>query len=189
MPLKSMASLKSEASGFGPLHRPVRMPVAAPAGRLPRFFALGLAAAVLAGCAVSPPKQAQAPVGPECAAAAPDESLVGNWLSVRRISGVTGELRTLFSLRADGTMSYSEQLSRPRKAPQSLAETGCWHRDGKIIVLRTVESNGSPVDLEDPIYVNRYQLTSEGGERLGLHAPDGVKLDARRMPPDYRLPL
>src|SRR5690606_12279535 len=98
-------------------------------------------------------------------------------------------LRTLVSLRADGTMSYDEQLTRPRKAPQGLSETGCWQRDGQALVLRTVESNGSPVDLEDPIYINRYTLNRETPERITLTGSDGVKLEARRMPPDYRLPL
>jgi len=151
--------------------------------------AAAIAAIVLAGCAGPRPEQAPAPDETRCTAAAAGEPLVGNWLSVRKQSGVAGELRTHFNLRADGTMSYSEQLSRPGRAPQGLAETGCWLRDGKTLVLRTVESNGSPVDLEDPIYVNRYQITRESGERIGVQAPDGARLDAKRMPPDYRLPL
>ncbi len=85
-------------------------------------------------------------------------------------------------------MSYTEQLSRPGKLPQGLSETGCWYRDGQAVVLRTVESNGSPVDLDDPIYVNRYAVTQESGNRVRLQSSDGVRLDARRMPPDYRLP-
>jgi len=146
-----------------------------------------LAAAVLGGCAGPSPERTQEPVDTSCTAAAPGDALVGNWLSVRRQSGVAGELSTLFALQADGVMNYTEQLRRPGKAPQGLAETGCWHREGKVLVLRTVESNGSPVDPDDPIYVNRYQLTRESGERIGLSTPDGAQLDARRMPPDYRL--
>lgn len=141
----------------------------------------------LAGCAGRGPA-APPPDQTRCTAAAPDDALPGNWLSVRRASGVAGELRTHIVLNADGTMRYAEQLSRPGKAPQGLAETGCWQRDGEALVLRTLESNGSPVDLEDPIYLNRYQLVSAAGDRLGLQAPDGARLDARRMPPDYRLP-
>lgn len=151
------------------------------------LIAVAFVAALLAGCAGLKPESGPAPVDTRCAAAAPGDALVGNWLSVRRESGVAGELRTYFSLRADGTMHYAEQLRRPGKAPQGLAETGCWHREGKAMVLRTVESNGSPVDPDDPIYINRYQLTRESGERIGLNAPDGARLDARRMPPDYRL--
>lgn len=152
-------------------------------------FAMAAVAAVLAGCAVAPPERAVVPKETACRTAAAGEALVGNWLSVRRVSGVTGELRTYLRLRGDGTMTYEEQLSRPRKAPQGLAETGCWHREGDMLVLRTVESNGSPVDLDDPIYVNRYRIVREGGERMGLRTPEGVQLDARRMPPEYRLPL
>lgn len=160
-----------------------------------RFFsephvpaALALTALVLAGCAAPPPP---APPKDEtrCTAAVPGDALVGSWLSVRRQSGVAGELRTHIVLNADGTMHYGEQLSRPGKAPQGLAETGCWQREGRTLVLRTLDSNGSPVDLDDPIYVNRYPLARETAERLSLQAPDGARLEARRMPPDYRLPL
>lgn len=147
------------------------------------------AAAMLAGCAGSRVEQVREPRETPCVAAAQGEPLIGNWMSVRREKGVAGELRTLISLRADGTMSYQEQLSRPGRAPQGLAETGCWERQGGMVVLRTLASNGSPVDPEDPIYVNRYQLTRESAERIGLQAADGVRVDARRMPADYRLPL
>lgn len=150
--------------------------------------AVTLAALVLAGCAAPPPEPAPAPDETRCTAATAGDALVGSWLSVRKQSGVAGELRTHIVLNADGTMNYGEQLSRPGKAPQGLAETGCWRREGQTMVLRTVESNGSPVDLKDPIYVNRYQIAREAGDRLGLQAPDGARLDARRMPPDYRLP-
>lgn len=146
-------------------------------------------AALIAGCAVTK-KEEPASVQPDtsCRAAA-GERLVGGWLGVRRVAGVAGELRTYIQLRADGTMVYEEQLRRPRQLPQGLKETGCWHREGSILVLRTVESNGSPVDLDDPIYVNRYQVLREAPDRVRLRAPDGIELDARRMPPDYRLPL
>lgn len=145
------------------------------------------AVVVLAGCVA--PRPGPAPQDhTRCRVAAPGDALVGNWLSVRKQSGVAGELRTHIVLQADGTMSYGEQLSRSGRAPQGLAETGCWRREGQVMVLRTVESNGSPVDPDDPIYVNRYQITREAGDRLSLQTSDGVRLDARRMPPDYRLP-
>lgn len=153
----------------------------------PVFVAATFALLVLAGCAgprSTPPPQDLT----RCVAAEPDDALVGNWLSVRRASGVAGELRTHIVLNADGTMQYGEQLSRPGKAPQGLAETGCWQREGGALALRTLESNGSPVDLDDPIYMNRYSLTGEAGDRLGLQTADGTRLDAKRMPPDYRLP-
>jgi len=144
--------------------------------------------ALLAGCAgVQQPRQPVEPAGTQCKAATPGDALVGNWLGVRKQPGVAGELHNYFALKADGTMNYAEQLRRPGKAPQGLAETGCWHRDGKTMVLRTVESNGSPVDLGDPIYINRYELTRESGDRMSMTTPDGAKLDVRRMPPDYRV--
>lgn len=142
--------------------------------------------AVLAGCAVSTaPQQEQ---DTRCKPAAANDNLVGNWLSVRKQSGVAGELHTMFTLNADGTMAYAERLKRGRQPSQGLSETGCWERDGQGIKLRTLESNGSPVDLQDPIYVNRYQVKSLSGSRLQLLF-QGATLDARKMPPDYRLPL
>lgn len=157
-------------------------------GRAISGAAAVLAALVLAGCAAPRPEPTTEPQDTRCTAAAPGDALVGNWLSVRKEKGVAGELRTHLHLQVDGSMSYAEQLTRPGRAPQGLEETGCWQRDGQTLVLRTVESNGSPVDLRDPIYINRYQLAGESGARLSLRASDGVKLDARRMPPDYRLP-
>ena len=143
---------------------------------------------VLAGCTAPRP----VPPAPEddtrCIEAAAGDALIGNWLSVRKQQGVAGELRTHFVLSADGTMTYGEQLVRGRGAPQGLAETGCWRREGQTMVLRTVESNGSPVDPKDPIYVNRYEISGETAERLVLRAPDGARLEAKRMPSDYRLP-
>ena len=143
--------------------------------------------AVLAGCAAPAPERTPPPADTECVAAAKGDGLVGTWLSSRKHAGVSGELKTLFELRPDGTMQYMEQLTRPGRAPQGLMEKGCWRRDGQTLVLRTLESNGSPVDVEDPIYVNRYALSGATGERLKLRSPDGVQLDARRMSAGYRL--
>lgn len=148
------------------------------------MVALGLA---LAGCAGTAPERKPATTDTVCTPVAPNDALIGPWLSVRKHAGVSGELKTLFDLRADGTMQYMEQLTRPRRAPQGLMETGCWQRDGNTLVLRTLESNGSPVDVDDPIYVNRYTLSGQPGERLRMRSPDGVSLDARRMSPGYRL--
>lgn len=145
-----------------------------------------LVAIGLAGCA-APPPAAPPQDDTRCTVSDAGDPLVGSWLSVRRQAGVTGELRTHIMLNADGTMQYGEQLRRSGQAPQGLMETGCWRRDGQTLVLRTLESNGSPVDRDDPIYVNRYTLAPGASDRLGLQGADGVRLDARRMPSDYRL--
>lgn len=149
-------------------------------------------AALVAGCAVPVPpaeSDSQAQVRPPCTAVAESEALVGNWLSVRTQKGVAGELRTLFTLQADGSMAYTEQLKRPGQPSQGLSETGCWEREGQVLVMRSYESNGSPVDLDDPIYVNRYQLISNDGSMLRLTGPDGMAITARQMSPGYRLPF
>ena len=143
--------------------------------------------AVLAGCAAPAPERKPPPADTECVSAAQGDALIGSWLNVRKHAGVSGELKTLFELHPDGTMQYTEQLTRPGRAPQGLMEKGCWRRDGNTLVLRTLESNGSPVDVDDPIYVNRYALSGVAGERLKLRSPDGVQMDARRMSPGYRL--
>lgn len=157
-----------------------------------RWLLLTTASVVLvAGCAVqtSAPKdkQAQAPVA--CTPVSEAESLLGNWLAVRSQKGVVGELRTLFTLQADGTMAYTEQLKRKGKPSQGLSETGCWYRQGQDLVLQTQESNGVLVELNDPIYTNRYAVISAKPDMLRLTTPEGVKITARRMSPGYRLPF
>lgn len=149
-------------------------------------------AAIVTGCAVPvPPAQPEshAQVRPACTPVEPVDPLLGNWLSVHSQKGVAGELRTLFTLQADGSMAYTEQLKRPGKPSQGLSETGCWQREGQVLVMRTYESNGSVVDLDDPIYINRYQIISSKDNMLRLKSPDGLSITAKQMSPGYRLPF
>ncbi len=147
------------------------------------------AAALLAGCAskAPPPAPAKA-VSVVCKAVPADNPLVGVWLSVRKEKGIVGEVRTLFTFKPDGTMEYVEQLKRGRQPPQGLSESGCWSRASQTLLVRTTQSNGVPVDLNDPIYVNRYTIVSQMGKVLVLKGTDGT-LTARRMPDGYRLPF
>ncbi|MBV6305402.1 hypothetical protein KVP10_10930 [Candidimonas humi] len=157
--------------------------------RIPALCA-GSLLALLAGCAVHKPAPAPAVKHAEtvqCRAAPQGDALIGTWLSVGREKGIAGQLRTLFVLHPDGTMAYAEQLVRGKRPPQGLDESGCWHREGQALVLRTTQSNGAAVDLHDPIYVNRYAIVSQAGSALTLRGRDGV-LKARRMPQGYRLP-
>jgi hypothetical protein len=148
-----------------------------------------LAAAILvAGCAAPRAPAPAAPVEIKCQPAAAGEPMAGNWLSVRTQKGVAGELRTLFTLNPDGVMAYTEQVKRPGKPSQGIEETGCWSRDAKGIILRTLRSNGEPVDASDPIYTNHYTIVSTSGDRLTLQGPQGLE-QARRMSPGYRLPF
>ena len=151
-----------------------------------RVACMAVAGVVLAGCAA--PAARKPPPDTTCKPAAANDSLVGNWLSVRKQTGVAGELYTLFTLKADGTMAYAERLKRGRQPSQGLSETGCWERDGQGIKLRTLASNGVPVDLHDPIYVNRYQIKAHSASALDL-GYQGTTLKARKMPADYRMPL
>lgn len=156
-----------------------------------RVFFSGLTAILLAGCAATVDKTpvAVAPTIPECQPAAAGDQIVGNWLSVRTQKGVVGELRTLFTLKADGTMAYTELLKRGKQPSQGLVESGCWQRTQQTLVIQTLESNGAPVNLDDPIYKNSYVITSINTKALTLQGPDGKTIKARSMSPGYRLPF
>lgn len=153
--------------------------------------AASLAALVaLAACApVTPPPKVQAPAQPPtCVAPASGDSLAGNWLSVKSEKGVAGALRTLYTLNPDGTMKYVEQIKRPRTPSQGLYETGCWSHENQTLILRTLQSNGVPVNLSDPIYTNRYRVQQVTATELRVLGPNGP-VRARRMSPGYRLPF
>lgn len=152
-----------------------------------RILGVCLAATVLAACAPTSPVRQQPDV-PQCQAAAPGEAMVGNWLSVSSQRGLAGALRTLYTLNADGSMVYVQQIKRPRTPSQGLHESGCWHRDGQTLVLRTILSNGSPVNLDDPIYTNRYDILRVDTTNLRMRGAEGL-IDAKRMSPGYRLPF
>ncbi|MGB6240944.1 MAG: hypothetical protein WBF69_00510 [Castellaniella sp.] len=162
-----------------------------------RFIRFSIVAAsvaalgALAGCAstkpTTPPAAAEA-AAPACTPAAPGDALVGNWLSVSSQKGVAGALRTLYTLNPDGTMTYVEQIKRPRAPSQGLEESGCWARDSGALVLRTLESNGVSVNLSDPIYTNRYRILQSDAAELRLQGAQG-SVRARRMSPGYRLPF
>lgn len=149
------------------------------------------AAVLLAACATppAPVPVVSAPAIPSCVAAAANDPLIGNWLSVRSQKGVAGELRTLFTLRADGTMAYTELLKRNKQPSQGLAESGCWHRDQQTVEIQTLESNGVQVNLQDPIYNNRYVIKSVNPKALTLLGPNAQSIKARNMSPGYRLPF
>lgn len=154
------------------------------------FVGVGVAT-LLVACATPPALApvATTPVIPACKAAAAGDPLIGNWLSVRSQKGVAGELRTLFTLRADGTMAYTELLKRSKQPSQGLTESGCWHRDQQTLEIQTQESNGVQVNLQDPIYHNRYQIKSINAKALNLQGPNAENIKARNMSPGYRLPF
>jgi len=147
---------------------------------------LALAACAPINPASGPAATASGP--PACTAAAAGDPLVGNWLSVSAQQGVAGAVRTLYTLNADGSMSYVEQVKRPRAPSQGLYESGCWSHAGQTLTLRTLASNGVPVNLDDPIYINRHRVEQVSTTELHLSGPGGA-VKARRMSPGYRLPF
>ncbi len=165
------------------------------AGGTSRRF-IGLAAAVgaamvVAGCSTPAPhrKPQPKPQSPQtvCQAAAPGDPAVGVWLSKFRRAGVAGEFRVLLVFSADGTARYENQLKRAGIPPQGLSETGCWHREGNTLTMRSTRSNGVPVEPDDPAYLYHYAVVSQTSRALVLRGATGL-LDARRMSPAYRLP-
>lgn len=151
------------------------------------WAALALAAMLASGCAGL--SGTEAPVKDEqaCRPANAADPWIGNWLGINKRKGVAGELHVLMTLHQDGSMAYAEQLKRAGKPPQTLNETGCWHRTGETLVLRTTHSNAVAVEQGDPIYVNEYETQQRGGQ-LVLHGPESP-LSFKRMPGDYRLPV
>ena len=157
-----------------------------------RLTLLGVGATVVA-CAVYPPLPEPAPEPVQalqsCEPVATDEVLVGNWLNKRKVPGVMGELRTLFTLKANGEMLFNEQLKRPRQPSQGINEGGCWWREGDQLVLKTFTSNGVEVDASDPIYTNYYTIQHSSADKLALRASDGMEYSTERTSPGYRLPF
>lgn len=161
-------------------------------------YRLGVAVctvAVLSGCAVTtqgPAPEISTPVYSDafqsCTVVSQDEKAVGNWLSVRKESGIPGELRLQVQLLADGSMQYVEQLKRGNKPPQSLEETGCWYREEGTLILRSTHSNELLVDAQDPIYINRYAILELDAKGMTLDM-QGKSIHLRRVKSDYRLPI
>lgn len=149
-----------------------------------------LLAALLAGCAVTPaPEPATGQAMPSCQAIAVQDSLPGSWLAIHSRKGIAGEMRTLINLDMDGSMRYEEQLKRKGKPSQGLSESGCWQREGDALVLRTLHSNGAPVNLDDPIFINRFRILVQETDLLRLESAHGQVLNARRVSAGYRLPF
>jgi hypothetical protein len=146
-------------------------------------------AVLLSGCVTKPeaPKAPAVQAAPQCSAVQAGDPFIGTWLAVRKYKGLAGELHVLMALSADGTMAYSEQLKRGKTPARGLSETGCWHRDATTLTLQTTKSNGMPVELDDPIYSNKYTIRSPAAKTLLLLGSEG-ELKARRMPDGYRLP-
>lgn len=157
-----------------------------------RGLSLVVAGGMMTACVSLPTKSPEVVTEPAvvvCKPVAADDPIVGNWINKRTQKGVAGELRTLFTLQADGKMLYTEQVKRPRQPSQGLSENGCWWREGSQLVLKTLESNGVPIDNTDPIYTNHYAISSLTESKLHLRSAEGVEYKADRMSPGYRLPF
>ena len=80
-------------------------------------------------------------------------------------------------------------FGHPVVVTPSLRERNFGIYEGQELVMRTQESNGLPVDLDDPIYTNRYPIISADEKMLRMTTPEGVNVSAKQMSPGYRLPF
>ena len=150
----------------------------------------------LAGCVTPKAPVEQVSVAPEaprpivCAPAEPGSQLVGTWQSNTRPRGVADVFSALIVLAADGSMAYDTQLKVGKRIRPGLREAGCWQTANGVITLQTIKSNGELIDIDDPIYQNRYQIEKTEPTRLTLRElrSGGQSITARRMQPGYRLP-
>jgi len=99
-------------------------------------------------------------------------------------------MQTVTVLKPDGTMSYESQLKVGKRIRPALRETGCWTYTNGIYTMQTTRSNGEPVDIEDPIYRNRYRVERVDAQRMTLREDikGGQSSSAKKMAPNYRLP-
>lgn len=156
-----------------------------------------LMSAVLTACTVpsvppepvAPVTVAPEPTHPACVEASANNPVTGNWLTKHKQKGVVGEIRVLFTLQADGSMAYTEQVKRPNKPSQGLNESGCWQASGNTLVLSTQESNGVETEPGDPIYQQNYRILKVAGDKLELRTAEGLVYKLTRMSPGYRLPF
>lgn len=159
------------------------------------------AALALAGCAVKKP--AAPPAGAAsgaasvnaagviaCQAQEASNPLIGTWYAVSTPRGMAGQMQTVTVLKPDGTMSYESQLKVGKRIRPALRETGCWTYTNGIYTMQTTRSNGEPVDIEDPIYRNRYRVERVDAQRMTLREDikGGQSSSAKKMAPNYRLP-
>lgn len=161
-----------------------------------RGFVVAGAALALTGCVTHKVPVEQVSVAPEaprpvvCSPAQAGSQLVGTWQSNTRPRGVAGDFSALIVLGADGSMAYDTQLKVGKRIRPGLREAGCWQVADGVITLQTVKSNGEPIDIDDPIYQNRYRIEKTEPARLTLRElrSGGQSITARRMQPGYRLP-
>ncbi len=154
-----------------------------------KIATLAISTSLLVACAPIKQKtvqQNEAP--PACVAAAAGDKLVGNWLTTSSQKGVAGALRTLYTLNADGSMNYVQQIKRGNLPSQGIYESGCWSHSGSDLTIRTYESNGLMVNLQDPIYINKFRILSVDNTYLKIKGSEG-EIRAKRMSPGYRLPF
>jgi len=149
---------------------------------------------ILAGCAQEPVKPAAPiapppPTEPACVAATSGSPLVGHWYVVRRLTGVVGEVQTLFTLTVDGKLKQQTRVKQGKNIRSELRETGCWSFDKSILRTQVTRSNGELVDFDDAIYTTTYQVDSVDGQKLVYReSRSGSKpLTAKKMPPGFVL--
>ncbi len=150
---------------------------------------------LLSACGLPRPKDAPvlpAPSGavaPTCVAATAGNQLVGSWYLVTKQSGVAGEIQTLLTLSADGSLRQQTRVKQGRNIRSELRETGCWEAPKGKLVTRVSKSNGELIDFNDPIYSTIYVVEKVDSTRLMYHEdrPNSRTLFAKKVQDGFRL--
>ncbi len=105
-------------------------------------------------------------VAPTCVPVASNQPLVGTWYLVSKQNGVAGEIQTLLTLKADGTLRQQTRVKQGRNIRSELRETGCWEAPAGKLITRVSKSNGELIDFNDPIYSTTYMVEKIDASRL-----------------------
>lgn len=153
-------------------------------------LAFGLSACGIPRPNDAPLKPAQAgAVEPTCRAAAPGNTLIGNWYVVTKQSGVAGEIQTLLTLNADGKMRQQTRVKQGRNIRSELRETGCWEAPAGQLITKINRSNGELIDFADPIYTTTYIVEKSDSSRLVYREdrPGARAVFAKKVQDSFRL--
>ena len=158
-------------------------------------WSMAVVCLVLAGCGIPRPSDSPLILAPDnlpepvCVAPTSGQALTGVWYTVRKQTGVAGEVQTLLTLSPDGKMRQQIRVKQGRNIRSELRETGCWEAPQDKLVLRISRSNGEMVDYRDPMYTLTFFIERNDKRRLVFREdkPDSKPATAQRVQDSFRL--